>query len=658
MKLQISQRTQPLLAFLLLSLLPLLGSQQMVNGAASVAHSPFAIFYIANDAVGNTASQSVALGDLDNDGDLDAFVGNALCLYVDQGDLVWLNDGNGNLTSNGQELGTYTTFSVALGDIDGDNDLDALVAHHLISNGSRIWYNDGSGNFTEGSDRFRPFSSSYGAAVVDLDGQNGVDLLLLSEASLYIWFNNGNGTFDAENQDLIIPTDIDPFFGNIEGFAIGDVDKDSYLDIVTTGLTTAVWRQQAGTATFALYQSVSTPNGRNLALGDLNGDTYLDIFLTTGIYEFAPDRILLNDMTGQFELMPQEIDITKSRSVTLGDIDNDNDLDAIISRSGIEGALWGNTVWLNNGSAVFSRATDQVGNGISAQVALGDLDDDGDLDAYLANSGPFSGFSFVNQPDEVWFNARMGETSPFDQYLYLPAAWRGPQSGPILLQSFWRADNGYIREVPVSGDGTILWSLAAAWEGPLDITTLPGTGAIEAQDNLLLDTQLFQSYWRNGEGYVRYVPITNGRVNWAAAEPWQGPLDISDLPGTGAVQAQDNIATADTLYQSLWRDDEGWFREVPIVNGHVQWNNADAWELTAYSWQLPGTGSIQAQSNTINGDTLFQSIWRSNSNYVREIPIVNGAIQWGEAVEWFGPIQDSLYPGSGEIYSWDNVIIP
>jgi hypothetical protein len=63
-------------------------------------------------------SMDAALGDLDGDGDLDAFIANS------GKNRVYLNDGEGHFTSSKQS-GNYYSSSVALGDLDGDiKDLD------------------------------------------------------------------------------------------------------------------------------------------------------------------------------------------------------------------------------------------------------------------------------------------------------------------------------------------------------------------------------------------------------------------------------------------------------------------------------------------------------------------------------------------------------
>ncbi len=81
-------------------------------------------FLDSSQSLGSSFSQSVTLGDVDLDGDLDAFVAND-----GQANRVWLNDGSGTFTESSQSLGSSSSRSVTLGDVDGDGDLDAFVAN-------------------------------------------------------------------------------------------------------------------------------------------------------------------------------------------------------------------------------------------------------------------------------------------------------------------------------------------------------------------------------------------------------------------------------------------------------------------------------------------------------------------------------------------------
>ena len=79
----------------------------------------------------------MALGDLDGDGDLDAFVGNDK-----QGNRVWLNDGRGRFSDSGRSLGSSSSRALALGDLDGDGTLDAFAGNGFpIGQANEVWLN-------------------------------------------------------------------------------------------------------------------------------------------------------------------------------------------------------------------------------------------------------------------------------------------------------------------------------------------------------------------------------------------------------------------------------------------------------------------------------------------------------------------------------------
>jgi hypothetical protein len=121
-------------------------------------------FSDSGEALGSSDSRAVALGDVDGDGDLDAFVAN----YGGQANRVWVNDGNGGFSDSGQALGYSDSRAVALGDVDGDGDLDAFVANANQAN--RVWVNDGSGTFTD-SGQALGSSDSLGVALGDVRWQ-------------------------------------------------------------------------------------------------------------------------------------------------------------------------------------------------------------------------------------------------------------------------------------------------------------------------------------------------------------------------------------------------------------------------------------------------------------------------------------------------------
>jgi hypothetical protein len=84
------------------------------------------LFVDSGQRLGQADSWAVSLVDLDNDGDLDA--------YLD--DRIWLNDGHGHFSDSGLALGFAKSMACELGDLDSDGDLDAIVANLDLGKGA------------------------------------------------------------------------------------------------------------------------------------------------------------------------------------------------------------------------------------------------------------------------------------------------------------------------------------------------------------------------------------------------------------------------------------------------------------------------------------------------------------------------------------------
>ena len=132
------------LSYLLVLLAPVWGLVVVMIGVETAVSG--GIFVDSGQLLGSSPSYDVALGDLDGDANLDAFVAN----YGSGGkaNTVWLNDGSGTFTDSGQQLGSSDSYHVALGDVDNDGDLDAFVGNF---GPNRVWLNQGGtiGAFSE-----------------------------------------------------------------------------------------------------------------------------------------------------------------------------------------------------------------------------------------------------------------------------------------------------------------------------------------------------------------------------------------------------------------------------------------------------------------------------------------------------------------------------
>ena len=130
--------------------------------------------------------------------------------------------------------------------------------------------------------------------------------------------------------------------------------------------------------------------GSGAALADVDGDGDLDAYIVQsgdvlGRGEQPGNRLYLNDGRGRFEAAPEghgADDRGYGMGVTVGDYDNDGDVDLYVTN-------WGPNVLLrNDGDGRFEDVTDEAGVGDAAWSASGaflDLDTDGDLDLYVAN---------------------------------------------------------------------------------------------------------------------------------------------------------------------------------------------------------------------------------------------------------------------------------
>jgi hypothetical protein len=138
-------------------------------------------------------SSSVALGDLDGDGDLDALVGTG------GGAVIYTNAGPGDFKMAEPPFLGGKARSVHLADMDNDGDLDALVAG---GRQARLWWNDGEGRFSKAEQRI-PCSEWQDVTVADFSGDGRLDIFVGEyDRRAWVWVNEGEGRFREEEMDL------------------------------------------------------------------------------------------------------------------------------------------------------------------------------------------------------------------------------------------------------------------------------------------------------------------------------------------------------------------------------------------------------------------------------------------------------------------------
>ena len=289
----------------------------------------------------------------------------------------------GYYVDSGQELGAdICSVDVVLGDLDSDGDMDAFTASSGTSYFGRVWINNGSAMFTDSGQNVGA-ELGAGAALGDLDGDGDLDVFYVRKGPAKICFNDGNGVFSDSGQSLEDQVSMDVTLGDLDG----DGDLDAYVANTQNSEgklpVDRVYLNDGHGFFTNTGQALSESPCNTASLGDLDGDGDLDVYLaiTKPVNsETGPNEVWLNDGSGNFTDSGQRIGIASSNQATLADVDGDGDLDVFVANLYLP-----SQVWLNDGSGNFGLTRQYLGQFSKPFLELGDMDGDGDIDAFLTD---------------------------------------------------------------------------------------------------------------------------------------------------------------------------------------------------------------------------------------------------------------------------------
>ncbi len=253
-----------------------LGLLLAATGAVQ-AQTPAATFTLqATPSTGAGSSPaSVAIADVNGDGNPDALTGN----YRSNTLSVLLGNGAGGFTlqANAPSTGANSSpYSVAIADVNSDGNLDALTAN-IGTRTLSVLLGNGAGGFTLQPNSPSPGANNppYSVAIADVNGDGKPDALTtnFNTGTLGVLLGNGTGGFTLQANAPLIGAGSYP-----QTVDIADVNGDGKLDalVANEGSSTLSVLLGNGAGGFTLQANApstganSGPQG--MAIADVNGD--------------------------------------------------------------------------------------------------------------------------------------------------------------------------------------------------------------------------------------------------------------------------------------------------------------------------------------------------------------------------------------------------
>jgi len=322
-------------------------SMSMLPPYARLAFNDGTGYFPERLTLGDTAAVSSCAGDFDDDGDNDL----AILHYHSNNFSIFLNMGNRTFALTRYQIAQCYSNFIRTADFDSDGDLDLIIGIRITSGDStgghiNVFVNSGSGNFSL-SQAFASFDDNpVTAAIGDFDGDNDIDIIEagIGQGRVYSHLNDGHGQFApgalidnlisprmAAAADLNSDGDIDLAIAEAEwpgylrvyhndghalsydsdeyiagtgcrSLAIADMDNDDDNDIVCANMDSSnvMVFTNLGDGTFITRQTCATvPIPKSVVCDDFNGDGFIDAMAASADNDYL--SIFVNDGQGKLK---------------------------------------------------------------------------------------------------------------------------------------------------------------------------------------------------------------------------------------------------------------------------------------------------------------------------------------------------------------------